>query len=128
MNLNEQPVALESGTHIADLSQVEVLGEIPTTDTDSTNVKQLDDDDVFNRDEIDLGRTDIIMHHIDTDGARSVRQPLRRYPPAHQEAISQHVNNMLKQGTTEPASSPWASNVVLVKNKNGSLRCCTDYR
>ena len=72
--------------------------------------------------------TDIIMHHIDTDGARPVRQPLRRYLPAHQEAISQHVDNMLKQGTIEPAMSPWASNVVLVKKKDGSLRCCIDYR
>ena len=84
--------------------------------------------DVFSRDENDLGRTDIIMHYIDTGGARPVRQPLRRYPPAHREAISQHVDNMLKQGTIEPASSPWASNVVFVKRKDNSLRCCIDYR
>ena len=84
--------------------------------------------DVFSQDENDLGRTNIIMHHIDTGDARPVRQPLRRYPPAHVEAISEHVDNMLKQGTIEPASSPWASNVVLVKKKDGSLRCCIDYR
>lgn len=84
--------------------------------------------DVFSQDENDLGRTDIIMHHIDTENVRPVRQPLRRYPPAHLEAISQHVDNMLKQGTIEPASSPWASNIVLVKKKDGSLRCCIDYR
>ena len=84
--------------------------------------------DVFSQDENDLGRTNIIMHHIDTGDARPVRQPLRRYPPAHVEAISEHVDNMLKQGTIEPASSPWASKVVLVKKKDGSLRCCIDYR
>jgi len=33
------------------------------------------------------------------------------------EAIYDHVHNMLKQGTIEPASSPWASNVVLVKKR-----------
>ena len=84
--------------------------------------------DVFSQHENDLGRTDITMHHINTGDARPIRQPLRRYPPAHQEAISEHVDNMLKQGTIEPGSSPWASNVVLVRKKDGSLRCCIDYR
>ena len=66
----------------------------------------------------------IIMHHIDTENARPVRQPLRRLPPAHMEAISDHVDNLLRQGIIEPASSPWASNIVLVRKKDGSLRCC----
>jgi len=84
--------------------------------------------DVFSQSEYDLGRTNIISHHIDTTDARPVRQPLRRYPPAHLEAISTHVDNMLNQGIIEPASSPWASNIVLVRKKDGSLRCCIDYR
>ena len=71
--------------------------------------------DVFSQDENDLGRTDIIMHHINTGDARPIRQPIRRYPPAHLEAISEHVDNMLKQGTNEPGLSPWASNAVLVR-------------
>lgn len=163
MNVSERPVTLNSGTVIADLQQFEVVSSVPVSNSDSTQVKQVNGDtqqtpefvqklldevddsvpestslaleailiehiDVFSQDENDLGRTDIIMHHIDTGDARPVRQPLRRYPPAHLEAISQHVDNMLKQGTIEPASSPWASNVVLVKKKDGSLRCCIDYR
>ena len=84
--------------------------------------------DVFSMDENDLGRTDLIKHHIDTGDAKPVRQPLRRFPPAHVEAISGHVDNLLKQGTIEPSSSPWASNVVLAKKRDGTLRCCTDYR
>ena len=84
--------------------------------------------DVFSQSEYDLGRTEIISHHIDTGDARPVRQPLRRYPPAHLEAISTHVDNMLSQEIIEPTSSPWASNIVLVRKKDGSLRCCIDYR
>jgi len=35
---------------------------------------------------------------------------------------------MTKQGVIEPTASPWASNIVLAKKKDGSLRCCIDYR
>ena len=83
---------------------------------------------VFSESENDLGHTDVVVHHIDTDSARPVRQQLRRFPPAHRKAISTHVDNMLQQGVIEPASSPWASNVVLVRKKDRTFRCCIDYR
>jgi len=35
---------------------------------------------------------------------------------------------MRKHGIVEPAASPWASNVGLVKKKDGTLRFCIDYR
>jgi len=82
----------------------------------------------FSESERDLGLTDITVHQIDTGSARPVRQQLRKFAPAHVEAISQHVDNMLEQGIIESTSSPWASNVVLVRKKDGTYRCCIDYR
>ena len=73
--------------------------------------------DVFSKSEYDLGRTSVVTHRIETEGARPVRQQLRRYPPAHLEAISKHVDNLLQQKVIEPATSPWASNIVLVRRK-----------
>jgi hypothetical protein len=55
----------------------------------------------------------VVVHSIDTGNAKPIRQRLRRFPPAHVETIEQHVGSMLQQGLIEPASSPWASNVVL---------------
>jgi len=82
----------------------------------------------FSESEYDLGLTDIVTHRIDTGSAKPVRQQLRRYPPAHVEAIATHVDNMLDHGVIEPASSPWASNIVLVRKKDGTYRCCINYR
>jgi len=83
---------------------------------------------VFSKGEWDLGWTDTITHSIDTGDHKPFRQPMRRYPPAHLKAIDDHLNDMLHQGVISPASSPWASNIVLAKKKDGTYRCCIDFR
>jgi len=37
------------------------------------------------------------------------------------------VTEMEEHGIIEPTASPWASNVVLVRKNDGSLRFCIDY-
>ena len=121
MNVKGEPLSLESGTVIADLQQVEVVetegqcelnqfqddselvpeyiqklvdgvdGSIPESSCLALRSILMKHADVFSKNENDLGKTDILMHHIDTGEARPVRQPLRRFPPAHVEAISDHV-------------------------------------
>jgi len=44
------------------------------------------------------------------------------------DKIDEHVKEMIKAGVVEPSNSPWTSNLVVVKNKDGSLRYCVGYR
>jgi len=85
-------------------------------------------EDIFSRNEFDIGRTPLVEYHIDTGDSRPIRQALRRQPLKHLDAIDENVESMLKHGIVEPAASPWASNVVIVTKKDGSLRFCVDYR
>ena len=75
-----------------------------------------------------MGLTDLVMHEIDTGGTKPIRQGLRLQPLAMIPAIDEHLENMLKQRLIEPSRSEWASNVVMVNKKDGTLRFCVDYR
>jgi len=87
-----------------------------------------DYDRLFSRGILDMGRTTLVEHTIDTGQNRPIRQSLRRHPWAHLDEIDRQVEELQQAGFVEPAASPWASNVVLVKKKDGSYRLCVDYR
>jgi hypothetical protein len=84
--------------------------------------------DVLSVNDFDLGYTDMVSHKIDTGNHPPIKERLRRHPQAYLSAIDNEVNQMLSQGVIEPASSPWAANVVIVRKKDGKLRCAIDYR
>jgi len=84
--------------------------------------------DVFSKGKLDLEETLLAKHRIDTGDARPMRPTLRRQPFHLLDNIDGHVQDMLEAGVIEPSSSPWASNIVVVKKKDDSLRYCVDYR
>ena len=67
----------------------------------------------------DIGRTRLVQHHIDTQGANPVKQPPRRLPFHRREEVKRMLNDMLAQGVIESATGPWSSPVVLVQKKDG---------
>ena len=83
--------------------------------------------DIFAVDKNDIGRTDKVQHQIDTGGAPPVRQQVRRVPPALRGELKSILGDMLQNDIIHPTNSPWASPVVLVRKKDGSLRFCVDY-
>lgn len=83
--------------------------------------------DVFSSQD-DLGYCTVTRHRFDTENSRPVRQPLRSHARAHRETIDAHVDATLKNNLIEVAQSEWASNVVLAKKKDESIRFCLDYK
>ena len=83
--------------------------------------------DIFSLHPSDLGTTDQITHSINTGDHEPIRQPLRRLPFSLRSKTNELVQEMLDQGVIQPSKSPWASPVVLVEKKDGSVRFCVDY-
>jgi len=74
------------------------------------------------------GETGIVQMKIDTADATPKRHPVRRTPFAARQEIAKQLRDMQEQHVITPSDSPWASPVVLVRKKDGSLRFCIDYR
>ena len=69
-----------------------------------------------------------VQHDIETNGARPVLCGPRRLAPAGLRTEQICIKDMLERGQIESSDSPWASPVVLVTKKDGSMRFCADYR
>ena len=78
--------------------------------------------DLFFKSEFDIGRTPLVQHVIDTGHHRPFKQQLRRHPLSQLPVIDEHVEKMLANDIIQPAASPWASNVVLVRRKDNNFR------
>ena len=100
---------------------------------DDTQAKTIEDllnkhESTFARSADDYGRTKVIQHSIDTGNAKPVRQPPRRPPKAFEAEEEEIIEKQLKAGVIQESTSPWASPLVFVRKKDGTTRCCVDYR
>jgi len=75
----------------------------------------------------ECGSTDLVQMSINTGYVTPKKQPLRRTPFAVRREVAEQLRKMQSQGVIQPSTSPWASPVVLVRKKDGSLRFCIDY-
>ncbi|CAG2195664.1 unnamed protein product [Mytilus edulis] len=83
---------------------------------------------IFSKSSEDIGLTDLVEHTINTGNHPPVRQRPRRIPLARMKDAEAEIQKMVKQDIIEPSTSPWNSNIVLVKKSDGSWRFCIDFR
>ena len=84
--------------------------------------------DAFSVTEGERGETNWTEMHINTGDAVPKKQPVRRVPFAVRQEVAKQLAKMQEEGVIQPPSSPWASAIVLVRKKDGTLRICIDYR
>ncbi|UYV70237.1 hypothetical protein LAZ67_7002256 [Cordylochernes scorpioides] len=70
----------------------------------------------------------ITKHRINTGDAKPSKKMPYRVSPSERKVIQEEVDRMMEMGVVQPSESPWASPVVLVRKKDGSVRFCVDYR
>ena len=102
--------------------------DIPGHDKEKLCSLLAEQHEAFILEEKERGETDLIQFHIDTGDAQPKKQALRRTPFAVRQEVARQLKEMQETGVIQPSTSPWASPIVLVRKKDGSLRFCIDYR
>ena len=83
---------------------------------------------LFMLNDLELGKTSMVKHEIKLSNPVPFKDRYRCIPPHEFNEVCSHLWDMLKVGAIRKSVSPWASLVVLVGKKDGSLRFCIDLR
>ena len=68
--------------------------------------------DVISLSDSDIGRTEMIQHHINTENAKPVKQAPRRLPFHHLKEVKKLVESMLDNNVIEPSNAVGVANSV----------------
>ena len=72
--------------------------------------------------------TTAIVHDIEVENSKPIRQHPYRANPLKREVMKQEVKFMLENNIAEASNSPWSSPCLLVPKPDGTFRFCTDFR
>jgi hypothetical protein len=147
-NLEDKPVTIYKNTMVAKCSMVEVVKEdrkpevvkerenttvvpghlkklydeasVELGESDRSVLAELlcEYEEVFSAHGLDMGKTGLIQHAIDTQGAHPIKQKLRRVPIHMKKVVSSEMKKLVERDLIEPSMSPWASSLVIVKKKD----------
>ena len=151
-NVTSRSIEIPPRQKIAVLQSATVLASVGQhhQEEDSTDVKEIDVsiekenlsneeleqvqkmlrkwENVFAHSSTELGLAKGVKHGIQLSDNVPFKDKPRRVPPAMYDEVKQHLQDMLACKAIRPSCSPYNSNIVLVRKKDGSLRICIDYR
>jgi hypothetical protein len=62
------------------------------------------------------------------EGAKPMITPLYCHPRRFKDEIEKAIKELIAMGQIRPSNNPFASTVVLVLKKDGTMRMCIDYQ
>ena len=129
INVHDQPIFIPKGSSVGFLHQVSGIHELATRKNIPSPVVS---EKILNENDIPEHLHPVLEgaseHAMDMQNNRPSKVGYRLLPVAKQVIADREVERMLKDDVIEPSNSPWASPIVLVTKKDGSVRFCVDYR
>ena len=112
------------------LERIDLTGIESWTEQQQYSVKKLLEEyqHLFALNLKELCRMSLVQHEIKLSNNIPFKERYRRIPPHQYEEVRKHLQEMLDIGAIQRSTSPWASPVVLVCKKDGSLQFCIDLR
>lgn len=104
----------------------EWINEIHVTDDPLANLDSFDD--IFSKHDYDLGRCTIFAPTLQTTTEQPLTAKPFRVAGKYRDELKRQIRLMLASGVLEESTTPWVSNLIMVKKRNGSLRACVDFR
>ena len=92
------------------------------------NQTMMDFKDIFALKPLELGKTNLVKHSIKVNNLIPFKERYQKIPPHQFKEVRKHLKEMEVIGAIRRSNSPWASLVVLVRKKDGSLRFCINLR
>ncbi|KAF0725832.1 hypothetical protein Ae201684P_018644 [Aphanomyces euteiches] len=74
------------------------------------------------------GKTHLVELSIDTGISPPIRNVPYRTSKAESDIMEAEINQYLDLGLIRPSKSPWASPVLMIREPDGTIRFCVDYR
>lgn len=147
-NYSNKPLHIKKNQEIATLHQVSIVPSQQKQENpndvefiDSFDLKHLSESgreelkeflsanrDVFAMGSGEMGSTSVVTHTIELLDETPFREKCRPIPPSAYDELREHLNELLNAGIIKKSKSPYCSNIVMVRKKDGSLRLCVDYR
>ena len=83
---------------------------------------------IFALESLEMGHMSLVKHKIKLDNYTPFEERYQQIPPTLFDEVKKHLKEMIQVGAIRHSERLWASAVVLVRKKDGSLCFCIDLR